>query len=395
MYVYCFSQYDGLRPTTNPISDMRLCEGLAAEGYAVSLLAPYRLRLRRNNANRKELREAYGLKAPVTIRRLPTPLVEQLPPAVAVPILVAFVALAYLIISLRRRRELAISVVLSRDANCLVPVIALHRLIRWPRPTIIIWLHDLPPNKWQYRFVLSGVDGALATNSAIITDLRDAYGFRKPTGLSLNPIPAEYLSTQPDQETARRSLGLSTRAPLAVYTGKLGFGLREIDYILEAAKLLPAVTFVLTGGKPHVVAHFRRTCEGEGLTNVIFTGFLFKVEQVRAYQRAADVVISYYSSYDHVTDHNYPQKLTEYMASGAPIVSPAFRATTDILRPDNAILVEPEDPAVLAAAIEQALAEGGRGHPAAARALEDARNLTVEHRAQEVRSFLERVHADR
>lgn len=50
MKVYYFSPFDILRPRTNQISDMRLCEGFAENGCDVELIVPYCYR--RDNISR-------------------------------------------------------------------------------------------------------------------------------------------------------------------------------------------------------------------------------------------------------------------------------------------------------------------------------------------------------
>jgi glycosyltransferase involved in cell wall biosynthesis len=56
------------------------------------------------------------------------------------------------------------------------------------------------------------------------------------------------------------------------------------------------------------------------------------------------------------------------MAAGVPVVTTAVGGVPDVVSPDEAVLVPPDDPAALAAGIRQALADpaGARGRAAAA-----------------------------
>jgi glycosyltransferase involved in cell wall biosynthesis len=260
----------------------------------------------------------------------------------------------------------------------------------------VYWAHEFRKPRRQYHRIYAGADAVIATNSAIVEDLRAAYpGGPRATALTYNPIPREYLDTGSDRPTSRRALNLPSDTPLVVYTGKLGKGLKELDYILEASRLLPRYTFVLTGGKPASVEDFRRRCDLEGIDNVIFTGFLTGPSEVRAYQLAADVLVSYYSASDHAVDYNFPQKLTEYMASGNVIVTPMFRATNDVIGPHNAIVVLPDDPASLAAGIRTAIDQPDRARALAKQALSDVRALTLEQRSEAVVSLLRQLRRER
>ena len=221
----------------------------------------------------------------------------------------------------------------------------------------------------------------LATNESILRILsRLRPDYTKSSTVTYNSVPAEYLDPTPNRLAARRELELPAAADLVVYTGKLGFGLAEIDHILAAAKHLPRVTFILTGGKPSVARHLRSRCADAGMSNVVFTGFMHDPRRVRLYQRAADVLVSYYTTQDHVVEHNLPQKVLEYMASGAVIVSPAYPATADVLTPENSLIVPPEDPDALAEGIATALRGRQRSEQLAAQALRDARRFTIEAR---------------
>ena len=394
MRIYYFSQFDGLRPTTNPISDIRFCQGLAAGGAEVELILPYTYRP--SNLRSAEIRDAYDMQHPLPIHRMPTPLVKGLPTWIFVPVLILAVFAAYFLLILRHRTRLCDVTVVSRDANCLLPVVVLNRLLRKRRSTVVYWAHELRSPRRQYHRIYSRADAVIATNSAILDDLRRVYpSHQKPVALTYNPIPQEYLAREPDRQTARRVLDLPSDAGLVVYTGKLGPGLKEVDYILEAARLLPPYTFLLTGGTPSAVDHFRRHCAHRRISNVIFTGFLARVSDVRTYQRAADVLISYYTAWDHAVDYNFPQKLTEYMASGNVIVTPAFRATEGVIGPHNAIVVPPDDPGSLAAGIRTAFVEPDRAKALAAQALSDVGELTIERRSEIVVSFLRQLQRER
>lgn len=391
MTVYFFTQVDGLRPTTNAIADRRFCAGLVQAGVKVEMIVPYVHRS--TNLSASSRREAYAGLPSITLRRMPTPLVERLG-RWGVPIIAAFAALTYLLLCVRHRGRMQDVTVISRDANSLLPVFAINRLLGRRRSQVLLWAHEFRDGPWQYRHVYSAVDGFLATNSAILEAWRHAYRTTaRPAAVTFNSIPASFLEATPDRAEARKRLGLTSDLPICLYTGKLGTGLKEIELILEAARLVPDCRFILTAGRPSAVRHFTDVCRQRGLSNVQFTGLLPRTSDVRLYQRAADVLISYYTAHDHAVRFNLPQKLSEYMASHTVILSPDFPATRDLMNEGNAILIEPDIPESLAAGVRKALGDPEASADLAAQAFRDAARLTTERTGQIVVALLKVLHA--
>ena len=148
-----------------------------------------------------------------------------------------------------------------------------------------------------------------------------------------------------------------------------------LDYLLEAARRLPEHLFVFTGGQPPVIRQLEAELRARGVRNTHFTGLLARPEDVRYYQQAADVLVSCYSIADHATaHHNLPNKITEYMTTGNPIVATDFPAVRDLLTDKNSILIEPESIDALVRGIRQA----ERAVERAAQARDDVATQTCE-----------------
>ncbi len=260
---------------------------------------------------------------------------------------------------------------------------------------MVYWAHEFLPEDRRIAWLYRHVDGVLATNSAIRDDLEGVLGVpRDRTAVTLNPVPPELFATAPDRKAARHQLGLDQEVPVVVYTGKLGVDFEEVEYILEAAKVLPDYMFVLTGGPPKVVEHLEERRARAGLQNVCFTGWLDDWETVRTYQIAADALVSYYTTKNKLLSYNYPQKITEYMASGTPVVTLEARATQDVLNAENAVFVEPHSPPSLVAGIRRVIENRDYAQAVSQRAYRDARAITIEKRGREVLSFLARIASD-
>lgn len=386
MRIYYLSVYDFLRARTNQIADIRFCEGFAQAGCEVEIIAPYVYR--RDNMRRDEVFARYGVKTPFRLKILRTPFVDDLGPYLVLPLLLVLISFCCLRIWLTNLGRLSEVVIISQTTDLLVPAILLKKLRLWRRsPLLVTWAHDISMRGryiWGYR----NSDAIIGTNSAITGDLTQELGIDPARlAITLNPISEAQLEHRVTREAARVRLGLSVAGPLVVYTGKLHLKQREADFILEAARRLPGYHFLLTGGKPQVVQHYREFCEREGVRNVTFVGFLLDYTQVSLYQAAADVLVSYYTTAEHLTRYQLPNKTCEYMLAGNPIVTCDFPATRDVLHSGNAIFVEPENVEALSAGIRRAVEDRDLAQRIAARALEDVRGMTYRRRAAALVEF--------
>lgn len=319
-----------------------------------------------------------------------------MPDWIRIPVLFWFQFFFTLWIYFNKQDVLSSSIIISRSTLALVPAIFFKKIINSRRaPQVILWAHEVVENKVVYEFVYKHADGIVGTNSAILNDL--AHKFSIPLcklTISLNPVPEAWLQKTICRKEARKSLGLPEGRPLVVYTGKLYIGQREAEYILNSAVQLPQATFVLTGGKPNVVAYYQKWCASKGLKNVFFSGFLYDLAVVRLYQASADILVSYYTQADHLVRYNYPQKITEYMLAKGVIITPNYPATQDILNAANAIFVEPENQAALNAAIQQTLLRLEAFRKLGEQAFRDVQEMTFKKRARKLIIFFESLNKE-
>lgn len=248
MKIVYFTHFDLLRPTTNRISDIRFCEGFAENGCEVEMVTPYVYRS--YNIKRSDILTSYGIEHSFRITMLPTPFWEGMSKWINVPILTALMFLVYLRILLTTWGRWSEVVVLSRDVNCLLPVLCVNRLLlRGGGPQVVHWAHEIKEDNPRYRWVYREADGVIGTNTAIVEDLAEAVGLpRERMAVTLNPVSTRQLEARLDKRQVRERLGLSMERPLIVYTGKVGVGNEEIEHILSAASCLPEYMFLFTGG---------------------------------------------------------------------------------------------------------------------------------------------------
>jgi glycosyltransferase involved in cell wall biosynthesis len=365
MRIVFFAPFCLLRPTTNRIFDVRMCDALAGQGADVELLHPYYYM--KENIGEEALRSAYGVRSDLRFRMLRTGLRETHPSGWQTLVLV--LAFAFRLPGIVRRGAV---VLMSRDHKLLLPAVLMKILMPW-RKTIrlVLQVHEVRSGR-LYRWLYRRYDAVWTTTPAARQHLEEQAGLPAERFVSIRACapPPERLT----RDEARRRIGYSDAKPLVVYTGKLGRGIAELEYLLLAAQVLPDVVFLFTGGKADTLAHMRERCAALQLQNVRFSGFLNDVARVRDYQAAADVLVSYYSAKDHLVEYNLPQKLMEYMFTGNPVVTPDFPASRPLVNPETAWLVPPDNPV--------ALAEGIRGvleHPELAARLAANAAETIRH----------------
>ena len=382
--IFFFSPYDIQRPRTNQLADVHFCEGLQQSGCRLTLFVP--TVFRKENVKRKAINSTYGLQAPFRIRYLFTPTRSDLSGGVLMALLSLYHCLIFSAQLLKARSKQP--VIISRSPRLLYPMVMLkHRFHFLPWPQLVLWLHELKLDQPRQVWLYQKVDKLLCTNSAIKEDLAAIDSIEAADiCVTLNPVTDARANEQLSREKARQELQLDPEIPLVVYTGKLFVGHKEAEYIVEAAARLPQYQFLLTGGKPDVVKYFEEHCRSRSIDNITFTGYAYDYSQIRYYQQAANVLISYYTPNEHLVRYNFPLKIMEYMLTGNPIVTPDFASTRDVLDQNTAIFCEPENTEALVAAIDRAFGEEGLKAGATAKAL--AQKTTYKALGVKIRSFI-------
>jgi len=364
---------------------MRMCDAIQGAGTPVTLVYPYIYQ--KENLRENQLFKAYNTRNRFGLRMLYTPLTIKTPSLLRNIILVFAFFIATLRILFSNAARLQSTLIISRDVLPLVPVIILKKIFGRLLPVkVVIQLHELkskPLHRWVYRHC-SGLMPNVPLAKNILVEKEN---ISPEKIIVMNAPMVDFSTTDCTKEEARKKINYSGPQPLVVYTGKLGSDVAEVEYILEAAQLLPHYTFMLTGGKQKAVDHFLKLCKERNLKNVILTGFLSDVYSVRYYQLAADVLVSYYNTRDHMVDFNYPQKVQEYISTGNPVVTPDFKATREVINDGNAFIVGPDNASALAEGITLAVENKPLAKTKAAAAREASRSLTFDARMKEFMDF--------
>jgi len=158
-------------------------------------------------------------------------------------------------------------------------------------------------------------------------------------------VDLERFRSLPSIEDSRRILNLPLDRKLVVYVGSL-FPEKGIKDILLVAEQIPQALFILVGGEPKYVKHWRKYAISRGIRNVKFTGFVNN-SLVPLYLSAADALIMPYGrECARIMDieSTSPLKLFEYMAAKKPIISTKIPAIQRIIHHGvEGLLAEPEN----------------------------------------------------
>ncbi len=382
--VYFFTPFCLLRNTTNRIFDVRMAAAFHDAHCPTTIVFPF-MHMPQNMPLRM-LQQRYAAPAGLRFRMLFTPLSEKMPGVMAWPVIQLAFFLASLRILLSHAGNLRNLVIVSRDIPVVLPLLLMKKLLGPLLPVRVVpQLHELKPGpmkKFGYRAASGLMVNVPPAKENLVAD-----GIPPEKILVMNAPMVDFSKTDVTKDEARRKIRYHDDAPLVVYTGKISKKAHELLYLLDAAAQLPDCQFMLTGGKPRNIEILKGYVKEKNLENVSFTGFLDDVADVRLYQLAADVLVSYYTAADHLVEYNYPQKLQEYLSTGNPVVTPLFDATREVVNGDNVIAVRPDDPMALAAGIREAIQNPEAAGTRAAAAKEASRMVTYDYKVREFLTY--------
>jgi glycosyltransferase involved in cell wall biosynthesis len=360
------------------------CLGLAAHAETVWLMG---------GKGDRDPAAYYGVHQPANLRLVPLARFRRdtgwLRPTWTLPFHLLAVA------ALRRlTREQGIQAVLTRDLK--LARFALRR--RRALPPLFFESHqifadtlaeeasragrDLTPKLRRLRRretdVYAGADGMIVLTERLADMLRSRFRTRErilvaPDGVDLQgPVPVP-----PD----------AVRGPVT-YLGNFHHW-KGVEVLIQAAAVDPALRVRLVGGEPEPRARLERLANDLGVRGrVEFVGPVPPPDRWRYLAEAAACVLPLTRS-AFGTSFTSPLKLFEYMAAARPIVASDLPAIREVLRDgQNALLVPPEDPPALAAALHRLQTDPGLVTRLAVQAASDVRAYTWEARGKRIVEFL-------
>lgn len=361
---------------TATIQLVQTLSALAELGVAVELFSPRRPwhRPRPPELLRQALAAHYG--APC--RLLPRELPSLLPPAVLSRILLASLAAARTPHdAVLHTRELEVAwtglvagrSVLFEAFRPWTRESALHRRVMLRVAARRHFLGVVCHSRYAAeRYV---ADGVPADKVRVIYNGFDPAPFAQPTA------PA----------AARAALGLP-EGPTVVFLGRIA-GHKRVDLLLDAAERTPEIRWVL-GGDAESAEAAPLVARAAGLPNVAFAGYVTGARLALLLQAGDLLVIPPSQSPLEQVGHTVlPLKLFQYLAAGRAIVTGEVADTAELLEQGrNALRVRPDDPAALASAVRELVADPARRARLGDAARRDAAAFTWQARAETLRDYL-------
>ncbi|OUL21681.1 glycosyl transferase family 1 [Nostoc sp. T09] len=204
-----------------------------------------------------------------------------------------------------------------------------------------------------------------------------------------NGFNHSFLLRQPEEAQAwRQELLKEQRKYLVVYSGAL-YPFKGIDVLIDAAKELPQIQFVITGGTESQVQDYQQIAKNKNIENVKFLGWILPRERLVSLFQAADLLAHPHCSGQSANFTN-PVKFFQYMASGTPIVATEIPPLMEFKQsPLVAVWSEPDNPYKFAEAIQHALEAYPRKSEGYAASIDFAHQFSWENRITKILSFLE------
>jgi glycosyltransferase involved in cell wall biosynthesis len=267
---------------------------------------------------------------------------------------------------------------------------------------VIHEIHDLPQGVLGPMLFRGFRAGRGARRLVLITytlaeDLAEKFAIPVQTPFTLvapDGVDLERYRQLPDQSEVRRKLRTEYSLPIqedsfiAGYTGHLYAG-RGVELMIELAQKTPEITYLLVGGEPSASTRLNEIVNERELINVVLTGFVPNT-LVPFYQTACDVLLMPYqwhvaaSSGGDIGRYLSPMKLFEYLAVGRTILSSDLPVLREVLTPENAVLLPPEDVEAWTGAIEELRHNPSRRVLLGEQARADSLHFTWEARAERI-----------
>lgn len=176
---------------------------------------------------------------------------------------------------------------------------------------------------------------------------------RTPIVVAPDGVDSALFAHAESMTSCRERLHIPVDKKVVMYCGHL-YAWKGVATLGGASALLDADTLVyVVGGIAEDVSRFSQ--EFGQNKNLVVVGYR-PHEEMACWMKAADVLVLPTSGSTSIGRlHTSPLKLFEYMASGVPIVASDVPSTREILSPDLAELVVPDDAPALARSIKTVL----------------------------------------
>ncbi|MFH0874137.1 MAG: glycosyltransferase [Candidatus Komeilibacteria bacterium] len=299
------------------IQTVAMCQALAQQGMAVTLVLP-----RRRFSQPEAIGSFYNLKPLFSIRNIPcVDLVGM------IPVLGFWLqSLTFMIgVWFSLVRCPADTAIYSRD-----PFSAY--ILSFTGRRVIFEIHQFPRKlKWWHKLFFRRPIFFVAISQALVSELKQLGIAEKRVLLAPDGVDLELFPSQKTSEECRRLFRLPAEKKLLVYTGSLS---REkgLAVMMESLSLLPAdFLLVIAGGSTAEIKQWTDQLYQDQLAKVQWLGWL-PHQQIPDVLQAADILIIPNSGrYRSSGRYTSPLKLYEYLSTAKPLVAADVESLRSIM----------------------------------------------------------------
>ena len=264
------------------------------------------------------------------------------------------------------------------------------RIFMKTKPLLLFEIHRLPKNIFQ-RYLVKKADGIIANSYRLVHNFINSVpniSIKKVVGTHQG-VDIDYINRiRISKHEARKKLNLPEEKFLLIYTGKVYYGYKEIEYYIKLSEFIDSsMKIIIVGGRRDQVDKFRAITSSN--KNIEFVSFVSPSE-VFYYQFAADVLLLYYPEGFDINEYRSPGKLFEYMASGNPIIIADYPVLHEIVEHnESAYFVKKDDPVALLQSVLKLKENKSLRETLAVNALKRVEMFTWEKRAKQIVNFAE------
>jgi glycosyltransferase involved in cell wall biosynthesis len=201
-------------------------------------------------------------------------------------------------------------------------------------------------------------------------------------------IDFEDFETNKTKKECREELNLSIAKKIVVYTGHL-YKWKGVGTLALASKFLEKDTIVIiVGGIKWYLSNFKKFVKKNNLKNILILGYQ-DYSKIPYYLKAGDCLVLTGTKKSKTSkQYTSPMKMFEYMASNRPIVASDLPSFREALNGNNSILIEPDNPRVLADGIKKVLKNKNLAQKISEEAYKDVQKYTWDNRAKKILKFI-------
>jgi glycosyltransferase involved in cell wall biosynthesis len=242
---------------------------------------------------------------------------------------------------------------------------------------------------WVYRAIIKKAHKIIANSEGTREVFIENGASEKRVLAVSNGVDLDKFDIAVSKNEARKKVGLPENKKIVLYSGSFfAYSWKGIDILLKAGeKLSKDILIVLVGGRK---SEIQRIKDEWKFINVLLFEYQH-IDLLPYFLKSADILILPNKKNDVISEkYTSPLKLVEYMASKRPIIASDLPSIRQIVDEESALLIQPENPELLAEAIQKILFfDKDKIERMVNKAYKDVLNYSWDKRAEKILKFID------